>query len=153
MAIRRLFVSSISAGGKPYVSSFTVDDATVNIPTMVVAYNALCNGLVISVSEALQYVHPGDRHDPNLVTQAKLDSSGFDSVIAKGYYYNVPDLTEPEHKIRALLYLEGVNAKVTVTGNQKAEDKVISFLKAWAGIGPQSLVPTSAVVKLIPQGV
>ena len=58
MAIRRIFISSISAGGRPYISSFTVDDASVDINAMVTAYNLLCNGLVVSVSEALQLVHP-----------------------------------------------------------------------------------------------
>lgn len=152
MAIRRIFISSISAGGRPYISSFTVDDAAVDINAMVTAYNLLCNGLVVSVSEALQLVHPSDRRNPAYVTQAKLDLEGFDSVIAKGYYYNTPNANEPEHKIRALLYLEGVNSKVTVDAGQKAEDKVTDFLKAWAGIGAQSLVPTGAVVRLVPQG-
>lgn len=153
MSIRRLFVSSISAGGRPYISSFTVDDASVDINALVTAYNLLCNGFVVSVSEAIQLVHPSDRRNPLYVTQSRLDSAGSDSNIAKGYYYNTPDPLEPEHKIRALLYLEGVNAKVTLTGNEKVEDKVTDFIKAWARIGASSIVPTSAVVRLVPQGI
>lgn len=153
MAVRRVFITSIAAGGKPYTSSFTVDDATVNIPALVAAYQPLVNGVVISVSEALQLVHPNDRKNPLLVTQAKL-AGLYDSCIAKGYYYSTPDpLDEPEHKLRALLYLEGVNKNVALGADETVEDKVTDFLRDWARIGPASLLPDNAVVRIVNQGI
>ncbi len=153
MGIRRVFVTTISAGGKPYVSSFTVDGDAYDPAALVAAFQPLANGLVVSVSEALQYVRPSDRFNPLYVTQTRLDAA-YDSQIAKGYIYSAPDpINEPEHRIRALTYLEGVNANVLVGAEETAEDKLIEFLTAYAGIGPQSLTPTGAILRLVPQGV
>ena len=153
MAIRRIFVTCLPAGGKPYVSTFTVDAASYNPAAVVAALQPLMQGLIISVSEALQYVRPDDRFNPLFVTQSKLDGA-YDSVIAKGYTYHAPDpINEPEYRIRSLLYLEGVNANVPLVAGQTLEKKIQEFLTAYSGIGPQSLIPTGAIMTIVPQGV